>query len=225
MKLKIKEGTTSKIIRVFIQNNASTRGVGYTGLTYLEGTLSIYYIREGDASPTAITPASMTVGTWVSGGFVEVDSTNMPGVYEIGLPDAVIDNTSEGSVLIMIKGSDSDLVATYQVTPTLVEIELDKVDYRSANWANFDASTGQIIKATVDTVTNTHTPTTTEFQADDITEATADHYNGRLVIFTSGALDGQATTITDYVAVGGIGQFTVTTMTEAPANDDTFIIV
>jgi hypothetical protein len=77
----------------------------------------------------------------------------------------------------------------------------------------------------VDTVTNTHTPTTTEFQADDITEATADHYNGRIVIFTSGVLQNQATDITDYVAVGGIGQFTVTAMTEAPANDDTFVIV
>ena len=74
-------------------------------------------------------------------------------------------------------------------------------------------------------MTNTHTPTTTEFQADDITEATADHYNGRIVIFTSGVLAGQATDITDYAAVGGIGQFTVTAMTEAPANNDTFIIV
>ena len=86
-------------------------------------------------------------------------------------------------------------------------------------------STNQIITFTVDTVTNGHTPTTTEFQADDITEATADHYNGRIVIFTSGALAGQATDITDYAAVGGIGQFTVTAMTEAPANDDAGIIL
>lgn len=78
---------------------------------------------------------------------------------------------------------------------------------------------------TVDTVTNTHTPTTTEFQADDITEATADHFNGRIVIFTSGVLKDQATDITDYAAVGGIGQFTVTAMTEAPSNNDTFVIV
>ncbi len=95
-----------------------------------------------------------------------------------------------------------------------------------AGWAaNLVASAGQIIKATVDTVTNTHTPTTTEFQADDITEATADHYNGRIVIFTTGNLAGQATDITDYEAVGGIGQFTVTALTEAPANDDEFVIV
>lgn len=86
-------------------------------------------------------------------------------------------------------------------------------------------SAGQMIPGTVDTVTNGHTPTGTEFQADDITEATSDHYNGRIVVFTSGALVGQATDITDYVAVGGIGQFTVTALTEAPSNDDTFIII
>ena len=88
-----------------------------------------------------------------------------------------------------------------------------------------EASAGQIIKATVDTVTNTHTPTTTEFQADDITEATADHYKGRVVVFTSGVLAGQSAYISSYAAVGGIGQFTVPSMTDAPSNNDTFIIV
>ncbi len=95
----------------------------------------------------------------------------------------------------------------------------------SAAATKLAASAGQIIQATVDTVVNTHTPTTTEFQADDVTEATTDHYKGRIVIFTSGALVGQATDITGYAKVTTIGQFTVTAMTEAPANDDTFVIV
>jgi hypothetical protein len=38
-------------------------------------------------------------------------------------------------------------------------------------------------------------------------------------------LKDQATDITDYVAVGGIGQFTVTAMTEPPSNNDTFVVV
>lgn len=91
--------------------------------------------------------------------------------------------------------------------------------------ARLNLSALQIIPGTVDTVVNSHTPTTTEFQADNITEATADHYNGRIVIFTSGGLTGQATSISDYLAVGGIGQFTVVALTEAPANNDTFIIL
>ena len=69
------------------------------------------------------------------------------------------------------------------------------------------------------------TPTTTVFEADDITEATADHYIGRVVMFTTGALADQVSTVTDYVKSGSNGKFTVDTLTEAPANDDTFILV
>jgi hypothetical protein len=45
------------------------------------------------------------------------------------------------------------------------------------------------------------------------------------VIFTSGVLAGQATSISDYALAGGKGHFTVVAMTEAPGNNDTFIIV
>lgn len=87
---------------------------------------------------------------------------------------------------------------------------------------------GQMIPGTVDNTA--HTPTTTEFEADDITEATADHFggltnNGRLVLWTSGALAGQFAPITDYVLTGGRGHFTVEAMTELAANNDTFILI
>jgi len=67
--------------------------------------------------------------------------------------------------------------------------------------------------------------TTTIFYSDDITEATADHFNGRIVIFTSGDLTQQATDITDYALDTGEGKFTVTVLTEAPADNVTFVIV
>lgn len=86
-------------------------------------------------------------------------------------------------------------------------------------------SAGQIIPGTVDTSTNGHTPTSTEFQAGDITEATSNHFKDRIIIFTSGSLSGQATSISSYLNVGGIGQFTVVAMTEAPSDGDTFIII
>ena len=84
-------------------------------------------------------------------------------------------------------------------------------------------SAGTMVAGTVDDTA--HTPTTTEFEVDDITEATADHYIGRVILFTSGALSEQATAIVDYALVTGRGHFTVSAMTEAPANNDTFIIV
>jgi hypothetical protein len=84
-------------------------------------------------------------------------------------------------------------------------------------------SAAQILPGTVDTTTVA--ATTVAFESDDITEATANHYNGRIIIFTSGALLGQATDITSYTNNGGNGVFTVTALTEAPADDVTFIVV
>ena len=131
-KLKIKEGTIYKLVRVFIQDSSSTTGAGLTGLVYNSSGLTAHYLPEGDATATAITLATMTVGTWATGGFKEVDSTNMPGVYEIGLPDAVIDATSEGSTLVMLKGATN-------MAPVLLEIELDKIDYRDSVRAGLTA--------------------------------------------------------------------------------------
>jgi len=66
---------------------------------------------------------------------------------------------------------------------------------------------------------------TTIFYSDDVVEATADHFNGRKVIFTSGAVIRQATSIEDYELESGEGKFTVVALTEAPADNVTFIIV
>jgi hypothetical protein len=79
------------------------------------------------------------------------------------------------------------------------------------------------------TVTSTgHSPTTSAFKASDITEATDDHFIGRVAVFTSGNLIYQACAITDYT--GSTTVFTTLPggnpgLTEAPANGDTFIIV
>lgn len=67
--------------------------------------------------------------------------------------------------------------------------------------------------------------TTTVVYSDDVTEATADHFNGRLFVPTSGALLGQYTDITDYALDTGEGKFTVTALTEPPADNTTFVIL
>ena len=67
----------------------------------------------------------------------------------------------------------------------------------------------------------TGTLTATAFTT-SLTEATNDHYNGRTLTFTSGALAGQMTTIVDYN--GGTKLVTVAAMTEAPGNGDQFFI-
>ena len=88
---------------------------------------------------------------------------------------------------------------------------------------NLEASAETIVTGTV-SHDNT-AATTTVFYSDDITEATADHYNSRIVIFTSGDLIYQATDITDYSLVSGEGKFSVGALTEAPADNVTFVII
>jgi hypothetical protein len=56
-------------------------------------------------------------------------------------------------------------------------------------------------------------------------EATADHFNGRNILFLSGANQGEMTNITDYTQTNSRGAFTVTAMTAAPADGDKFIIL
>jgi hypothetical protein len=102
-------------------------------------------------------------------------------------------------------------------------VDVHRLNGVTASAINFEKSASTIKRGTVDTAS--FTPTTTAFESDDVTEATASHYVGRNVIFTSGALLEQAARITAYSLVGANGRFTTTAMTEAPANNDTFVIV
>jgi hypothetical protein len=124
MKRKILAGTTSFAVKVFVQDTTSTTGAGLTGLVYNSAGLTAYYIRNGASSPTAITLATATVGTWTSGGFVEVSAANLPGVYELGIPDAALAAGAVGCVL-MLKGAAN-------MAPVLLEIELDAVNYQDS---------------------------------------------------------------------------------------------
>ena len=155
MKLKLKEGTTSKLARIFVQDSSSTTGAGLTGLAFNSASLTAYWIAEGDATATQITLATMTAGTWASGGFDEVDATNLPGVYEIGLPNVCVDATSEGSVVVMLKGATN-------MAPVLLEIELDAIDYRAGvvptTTANADmVAVGAVADAVLDEAMSGHT--------------------------------------------------------------------
>jgi len=90
MKLSIQAGSTSQTVNVFIQDSTSTTGAGLTGLAYNSAGLTAYYGLPRAAS-AAITLATQTVtGAFSSGGFVEVDATNMPGIYRFDIPNAAI---------------------------------------------------------------------------------------------------------------------------------------
>lgn len=117
MKLTVKKGSTSRLIQIFLLDTSQEDGSGLTGLVYNSAGLGAYYIREGSASATQISLVTATVGTWTSGGFKEVDATNMPGVYEIGVPNACLATGAE-QVIIFLKGA-------VQMVQMPLEIQLD----------------------------------------------------------------------------------------------------
>lgn len=87
---RIAAGRTSQIIKVQIYDSSSTTGAKLTGLVYNSSGLTGYYNRQGVSGATAITLATATQGTFTSGGFIVVDGTNMPGEYELHVPDAAL---------------------------------------------------------------------------------------------------------------------------------------
>ena len=91
--------------------------------------------------------------------------------------------------------------------------------------ANLSNAARTMVNGTVFDDGVTYVNTTTVIFCDDIVEATADHFIGSTIKFRSGNLIYQATKIEDYEQVSTYAKFTVTALTEAPANNDTFIIV
>ena len=125
-KLQFVKDTTSQTVPVFIQDSSSTVGAGLTGLTSASGSLTAYYYREGAGTgATAITLAATgALGTWESGGFFEVDATNMPGWYELGIPNAAL-ATGADFVGIQLKGAAN-------MAPCNLEIQLTGMDLNDA---------------------------------------------------------------------------------------------
>lgn len=146
-KLSILAGTTSKTVKIFVQNSSLTTGVGLTGLTSATSGLTAYYIREGAGSTTQIVLTSATLGTFTSSGFILVDATNMPGVYELGIPNAAI-AASAKSVIIYLQGAAN-------MAPVVLEIELTAVDNQSTGFglANASANVVQIAGSNVSATT------------------------------------------------------------------------
>jgi len=99
----IKSGSTSLSILVDLYN---TDGTAKTGVVHTDLTAS--YWRQG-GSRVAITPSALTnlVDAYASGGWKEVDSTNMPGIYRFDIPDAAFAiNADWGCIALKITGAN-----------------------------------------------------------------------------------------------------------------------
>lgn len=120
----VTKGNTSRTEYVLIQDSSSSVGAGLTGLAFNTASLVAYYVRPlGNA--TSITLATQTVtGAWSSGGFVEVSSANMPGLYRFDIPDAIFASGVDKAI-VMLKGATN-------MAPVTLEYELTGADLQDA---------------------------------------------------------------------------------------------
>lgn len=131
MKISRNVGATSQILQIFIADSSSTTGAGLTGLVFNTSSLTAYYHKDLDTTATAISLVTMTVGTFTSSGFKEIDATNMPGWYQFCPPNAALSTGS--SVGFLLKGAAN-------MAPLPIEVDLDsQVDVRQWNGTNVSA--------------------------------------------------------------------------------------
>lgn len=186
-KLSILAGATSQSVNIFIQDSTVTTGAGKTGLAFNTSSLVAYYTFTGaNCTATSITLATLAAvnSAYSSGGFKEIDATNMPGLYRLDIPNAALAGSNGRSVAIMLKGATA-------MAPCVLEIELTAIDNQSTGFGLVNASAnavqfaGQTITAaagvtlpssvasptnitagTITTVTNlTNAPTAGDFTA------------------------------------------------------------
>jgi len=170
-----------------------------------------------------------------TGIYVLTWSSLSPATAEGDSIVALIDGSVAGTafstygipVKVVASERGTDNASTFNASSDTVDI--GKINGNATSASNLQKSTSQMVQGTVSS--SPVGPLTqfgsTFFHTSDVTYSEEDTFIGRLLIFTSGSLVGQATDITDYVQDSGTGKgyFTVTATTQPPANTDTFIIV
>ena len=124
--ITIAPGSTSQSIELYL---------GATGLTASTSGLSARYNRTRTASVSIPLVARTIAQAWTSGGFAEVDATNMPGVYRLDVPDAALAAGAD-DVTIVVRGASGTNGAV--MTVKLSSGGLTSAQTASAVW---DAST------------------------------------------------------------------------------------
>lgn len=119
------------VVRVFLQDSTVTTGAGKTGVVRTQTDLKINVIRELSAASTNYVGGTSieditTLGTYAAPTsancrFKEIDSTNLPGWYEIHLEQSAGGTADASRVL-------SGMVRATSVAPCPFEIQLEAVN-------------------------------------------------------------------------------------------------
>lgn len=94
----IQAGTTSRLVLLHA-TDAGSPGRGATGLAHDAAGAVAAYVRDEDGVANAIPLRPGRPGEHAPGGFVEIDATLLPGVYQFGLPDEMLAEGAKRSLL------------------------------------------------------------------------------------------------------------------------------
>ncbi len=207
MKLEKVAGATSEIWQVFIQDSTSTTGAGLTGLVFNSGSLTAYFHRDTDTTATAITLVTMTVGTFTSSGFKEIDATHMPGWYQLCPPNAALAAGAK-SVAIHLQGASNMAPCPIEVQLTTFDVDANVAAtiWQDTTSGHFTvaSSIGNALYAPGPALSAIRQGTATAGASSTITldsgaSATNSFYNFTRIYLTGGTGVGQVRTITGYV--------------------------
>lgn len=192
---------------------------------------------DGKTAETALTISQSDVRLSKNGGAgAQKNDTNSATHDENGKYLCALNTTDTGTLgLLTLTVNESGALPIrhdYMVLPAHIyngfvlntgnmNVNVDTVGGSATNAANLAAVSSASITGTSDNTGFTATSTTMD---STITEATTDHFKGRIINFTSGALLGQSSDITGYSLVSGRGRFVFTALTEAVPNGTTFVI-
>lgn len=195
---------------------------------------------DGRTAETALTISQSDVLLWKEGGttLAQKNETTACTHRSNGLytcPVNTTDTNTLGTLVVSVAESGAlPIRIDYTVVPAnvydsmvlgsdLLQTDMQEINGSTTAADNFVLSTLEMYPGTVDNTA--FTATTTILETSSITTAAADHWNGRLLVFTSGTLKGQFTRITDYSLSTGRGRFTYDAVTSAPASGVSFLVV
>jgi hypothetical protein len=250
----IKNGQTSYIFNINLLDSASNTGGGKTGLTNATSGLLISTIADNEAAATVYTGNSTiqtiaAIGNYAAPSasncrFIQVDSTNHPGLYQIQLADARYAVASAKVLYFCISGA-AGLVPRHFAIPLLSDdpyvakpsnsnllsidasgrTDLGAIVGDAAAAINLGKTTKAIGRGTADVGATTTSVPTSAFSP---SAAESDQFKSRTILFdattTTVGLRGVASTISASSNAAN-PTFTVPTLPAAPVSGDTFSVI
>lgn len=216
--------TTSVGLKAVSHSGATVEGL--TNFSNLSGTFSDFSVSIRN---TGIAAASFQAGAIDAAALAAMNLSDVtvrvqPMLYSgltVGINDAVGDMSSKFTVGVGTIAAGTYSGVTISGVQSMVSADVHRLrtdDLAVIRMVSHASSvvTGQAVTGILSTTTMTS----------DVAEATDDHFNDAVIVFTSGALAYQRTSITSFFGFSnGSSRFVFPALTEAPANGTTFIIV